>query len=55
MTMFRAFRAMGIWGDERGTNLLDTGAHFYDIYETATASSCRSVRSSRSSTPSCSS
>jgi alpha-methylacyl-CoA racemase len=35
MTMFHAFRAMGIWADERGTNLLDTGAHFYDVYETA--------------------
>jgi alpha-methylacyl-CoA racemase len=34
MTMFHAFRAMGIWGDERGTNILDTGAHFYDVYET---------------------
>ena len=36
-TMFHAFRAMGIWEDERGTNLLDTGAHFYDVYETADA------------------
>ncbi len=35
MTMFHAFRAMGIWEDARGTNLLDTGAHFYDVYETA--------------------
>ena len=35
MTMFHAFTAMGIWDDERGTNLLDTGAHFYDVYETA--------------------
>jgi alpha-methylacyl-CoA racemase len=35
MMMFHAFRAMGIWDDERGTNLLDTGAHFYDVYETA--------------------
>ena len=34
-TMFHAFRAMGIWEDERGTNMLDTGAHFYDVYETA--------------------
>jgi len=34
-TMFHGFRAMGIWEDERGTNLLDTGAHFYDVYETA--------------------
>jgi len=35
MTMFHAFRAMGIWSEERGTNLLDTGAHFYDVYECA--------------------
>ena len=35
MTMFHAFRAMGIWEDERGTNLLDTGAHFYEVYECA--------------------
>ena len=35
MTMTHSFRAMGIWGDERGTNMLDTGAHFYDVYETA--------------------
>jgi alpha-methylacyl-CoA racemase len=34
-TMFHAFRAMGTWRDERGTNLLDTGAPFYDVYETA--------------------
>ena len=39
--------------DERGTNLLDTGAHFYDVYEAPTASTSRSARSSRSSTPSC--
>ena len=25
----------GFWSTERGTNLLDTGAHFYDTYETA--------------------
>ncbi|MGB0101195.1 MAG: CaiB/BaiF CoA-transferase family protein [Nocardioides sp.] len=37
MTMFHAFRAMGIWEDERGTNLLDTGAWFYDVYETKDA------------------
>ena len=35
MTMFHAFRAMGMWKDERGTNLLDTGAWFYEVYETA--------------------
>ncbi len=33
MTMFHAFAAMGAWKPERGTNLLDTGAHFYDVYE----------------------
>jgi alpha-methylacyl-CoA racemase len=35
MMMFHAFRAMGIWEDQRGSNLLDTGAYFYDAYETA--------------------
>jgi len=25
----------GIWSDERGMNLLDTGAHFYNTYETS--------------------
>jgi len=34
MTMVWGFRAFGIWG-ERGTNVLDTGAPFYDTYETA--------------------
>ena len=33
MTMMWAFKAMGIWSDERGTNMLDTAAHFYDTYE----------------------
>jgi len=35
MTMTHSFRAMGMWTDERGTNMLDTGAHFYEVYETA--------------------
>jgi len=34
-TMIHAFHQMGAWRDERGTNLLDTGAHFYDTFETA--------------------
>jgi alpha-methylacyl-CoA racemase len=34
MTMFHSFTAMGGFRPERGTNLLDTGAHFYDVYET---------------------
>jgi len=33
MTMFHSMTAMGFWSEERGTNLLDTGAHFYDVYE----------------------
>ena len=28
-------RAMGIWSDERGVNILDSGAPWYDVYETA--------------------
>jgi alpha-methylacyl-CoA racemase len=34
-TMFYAFRNMKMWNDARGTNLLDTGAHFYEVYETS--------------------
>lgn len=34
-SMIWGFRAAGDWSDERGTNLLDTGAPFYDTYETA--------------------
>jgi alpha-methylacyl-CoA racemase len=34
MQMMYGMRAMGVWKDERGTNLLDSGAHFYDVYET---------------------
>ncbi len=35
MAMMHGMRAMGFWADERGTNIIDTGAHFYDVYETA--------------------
>ena len=34
MQMMYGMRAMGVWNDERGTNLLDSGAHFYEVYET---------------------
>jgi alpha-methylacyl-CoA racemase len=34
-SMVWGFRAMGLWNDARGTNLLDGGAPFYDTYETA--------------------
>ncbi len=35
MTMTYTLRSAGIWNDARGTNLLDTGAHFYEVYETS--------------------
>jgi len=35
MTMFHALTALGVWNPERGTNMLDTGAHYYDVYECA--------------------
>ncbi|MEV6288713.1 CaiB/BaiF CoA-transferase family protein [Kribbella sp. NPDC051770] len=34
-TMLLGALASGVWKQERGTNLLDTGAPFYDVYETA--------------------
>lgn len=33
--MMYAFRATGLWSDVRGTNMLDTGAPYYDTYECA--------------------
>jgi len=35
MTMMWGLRAIGFWEEERGVNVLDTGAPFYDTYETA--------------------
>ena len=35
MAMIYGFKAAGFWADNRGVNLLDGGAHFYDTYETA--------------------
>jgi len=35
MALIYGFLASGLWLDERGVNLLDAGAHFYDTYETA--------------------
>lgn len=36
-TMLVGGLAAGVWQQERGTNLLDTGAPFYDVYETSDA------------------
>jgi alpha-methylacyl-CoA racemase len=32
--MFSGFLAAGSWSEERGANILDTGAPWYDVYET---------------------
>ncbi|MEZ5038490.1 MAG: CaiB/BaiF CoA-transferase family protein [Saprospiraceae bacterium] len=34
MAMVNSLHAMGMWSPKRGVNLLDSGAHFYDTYET---------------------
>ena len=31
-TMFTALQGMGVWGADRGANLFDTGAPFYEVY-----------------------
>ena len=35
MTALFGWRAAGLWSGGRGENVLDSGAHFYDTYETA--------------------
>jgi len=35
MAMVHGIHAMGLWDVERGRNIIDGGAHFYDAYETA--------------------
>ncbi len=37
MTSFFGLRSAGMHSDERGTNMLDSGRHFYDVYECADA------------------
>jgi alpha-methylacyl-CoA racemase len=34
MTAIYGMHGAGIWTNDRGTNILDTGAHYYDVYET---------------------
>jgi len=34
-TMTHAFRQLGLWTEGRGVNVLDTGAPFYEVYDTA--------------------
>ena len=33
--MIHGLKAMHVWNDTRGTNVVDSGAHFYDTYECA--------------------
>ena len=35
MSMMHGMKNMGVWSEDLGVNLLDTGAHFYDTYETS--------------------
>jgi alpha-methylacyl-CoA racemase len=35
MAAIYGLRAAGRWTDQRGDNILDTGAHYYDVYETS--------------------
>src|ERR1700720_434043 len=34
MTAIYGLHGSGIWNNERGDNILDTGAHYYEVYET---------------------
>jgi alpha-methylacyl-CoA racemase len=34
-TMIYGFKELGMWKEERGANLLDTGTWYYDVYETS--------------------
>lgn len=35
MSMMHGMKNMGVWSEDLGVNMLDTGAHYYDTYETA--------------------
>jgi alpha-methylacyl-CoA racemase len=35
MTAIYGMHGAGYWTDKRGDNILDTGAHYYDVYETS--------------------
>ena len=35
MSLFHSLEAQGMWTDKRGSNMLDSGAHFYEVYETS--------------------
>jgi len=35
MAMMHGMLALGVWNIDKGVNVIDGGAHFYDVYETA--------------------
>jgi alpha-methylacyl-CoA racemase len=35
VSLFHGLRSAGLWSDPPGTNFLDSGAHFYEVYETS--------------------
>jgi len=35
MTAIYGMHGSGFWSDQRGENVLDTGAHYYEVYETS--------------------
>jgi alpha-methylacyl-CoA racemase len=35
MAAIYGLRGAGVWNDNRGENILDTGAHYYNVYETS--------------------
>src|SRR5260221_14789467 len=37
MSMMWGLKQLGVWNEQHGTNVLDTGAPFYDTYETSDA------------------
>ena len=51
MAMFYSMSASGVFDTQRGTNMLDGGAHFYDTYERQMVNTFLLARSSRSSMP----
>jgi alpha-methylacyl-CoA racemase len=34
-TMIHEIRGLSLWQDERGTNTMDSGSHYYNVYETS--------------------
>ena len=54
MTMIHAFHLGGMWNEQRGADMLDTGAPFYEVYETSDGKWMAAGGSRSSSTPPCS-